>query len=97
MNLGVQIDNESIWMSFWRRHRTQVAIREDLIRRDRNRFYEEQDDERHRIAVAEDHALIMKKVQARNAALDQQAAADRRAEQEALSAWRAGSDARRER
>jgi len=97
MNLGVQIDEESIWRSFWRRHRNQVAIREDLIRRERNRFYEEHDDERNRLEIAEDHARIMAKVNARNATLDKQAAADHRAAQEALNAWRAGSDDRRER
>lgn len=97
MNIGTLIDEESIWMSFWRRHRTQVAIREDLVRRQRNRFHEDHEDGRRRLDIAEEHALIMKKVLAREDALAQQAATDRRAAQEALNAWRAGSDDRRER
>jgi hypothetical protein len=96
MSLGTDIDDESIWMSFWRRHRTQVAVREDLLRRARNRRDEAENDERERIAVAEDHARIMKTIEARKAAETQQSLADLRAGQAALSAWRASSNDRRD-
>lgn len=96
MNIGQILDEESIWMSFWRRHRTQVDVRQDLIRRDRNRRDEADDDERERIAVAEDHARLMKKLEARKAAETQQALKDLRAEQSALRAWQASSSGRRD-
>ena len=96
MNLGSLIDEESIWMSFWRRGQNNQRVREDLVRRQRNRLDEDDEDERERVAVAEDHARIMMQVKARNAALSKQAVADRRAEQEALTAWREGSNDRRD-
>jgi hypothetical protein len=96
MNIGQLLDEESIWMSFWRRHRQQVDVRQDLIRRDRNRRDEADDDERERIAVAEDHARLMKKLEARKAAETQQALKDLRAEQSALRAWQSSSSDRRD-
>ena len=96
MNLGSLIDEESIWMSLWRRGQNNQRVREDLVRRQRNRLDEDDEDERERIAVAGDHARIMMQVKARNAALAQQAVADRRAEQKALTAWREGSNDRRD-
>ncbi|KRE90862.1 hypothetical protein ASG87_01615 [Frateuria sp. Soil773] len=96
MNIGQILDEESIWMSFWRRHRTQVAVREDLIRRDRNRRDEAEDYERQRIAVAEDHARIMNTIEARKAAETRQVLAARRAELDALRSWRATTNDRRD-
>lgn len=96
MNIGQILDEESIWMSFWRRHRQQVDVRQDLIRRDRNRRDEAEDDERERITVAEDHARLMKKLEARKVAETRQALDDRRAEQSALRAWQASSSDRRD-
>jgi hypothetical protein len=97
MNLGPQIDEESIWMSFWRRHRTQVAIREDLVRRERNRRDEEVDDAHKRQVLAEQHVEDMKVIEARRQTETHQVLADRRTGQEALRAWQGGSDDRRER
>jgi hydroxypyruvate isomerase len=97
MNLGSLIDEESIWMSFWRRGQNNQRVREDLVRRQRNRLDEDDEDERERVAVAEDHARIMKNAQIHQHAVQRQAVADQQAQQQALRAWRAGSDDRRER
>jgi hypothetical protein len=96
MNIGQILDEESIWRSFWRRHRQQVDVRQDLIRRDRNRRDEAEDDERERVVVAEDHARIMQKIETRKAAETQQALADLRASQADINAWRASSNDRRD-
>lgn len=96
MNLGQLLDEESIWMSFWRRHRTQMAVREDLIRRDRNRRDEAEDDAHEQQVLTEQQAHDMKVIAARKAAETQQALKDLRASQAALSAWRASSNDRRD-
>jgi len=96
MSIANDIDNESIWMSFWRRHRTQVANREDLIRRDRNRRDEEEDGDHERQMLAEQHEQDMKVIAEKKQVETRQALADRRAGQDALQAWRAGLNDRRD-